>query len=82
MRAIKKFLENFKPTKGFFGSEWIGMRNFLDLFAGDVDFAAVMAALRRVGYDDFVTAEVGAYNAAPELLLQNVSAALDKMFLL
>ena len=53
---------------------------FVDLFAGDVNFSAVMAALRRVGYDDFVTAEVGAYNAAPELLLQNVSAALDKMF--
>lgn len=53
---------------------------FVDLFAGDVNFAAVMAALRRVKYDDFITAEVSAYNAAPELLLQNVSAAMDKMF--
>lgn len=53
---------------------------FVDLFAGDVNFAAVMAALRRVKYDDFITAEVSPYAAAPELLLQNVSAALDKMF--
>ena len=53
---------------------------FVDLFAGDVNFANVMAALRRVKYDDFVTAEVAPYNAAPELLLQNVSAAMDKMF--
>jgi hexulose-6-phosphate isomerase len=53
---------------------------FVDLFAGDVNFANVMAALRRVKYDGFITAEVSAYNAAPELLLQNVSAAMDKMF--
>ena len=55
---------------------------FVDLFAGDVNFAAVMAALRRVKYDDFITAEVSPYPAAPELLLKNVSAAMDKMFTL
>ena len=35
MFGIVMAFENFKPTKGFFGSEWIGMQNFLDLFAGD-----------------------------------------------
>lgn len=27
--------ENFKPSKGFFGSQWVGMANFVELFTGD-----------------------------------------------
>lgn len=26
--------EDFKPTKGYFGSKWVGMQNFIDLFTG------------------------------------------------
>jgi ABC-type polysaccharide transport system permease subunit len=27
--------ENYVPTKGLFGSQWVGMQNFIDLFTGE-----------------------------------------------
>ncbi len=36
----------------------VSMAGFVDLLAGDVDFAAVMSALRSIGYDDYVTLEM------------------------
>ena len=38
-------------------SEQAGLGMFVDLFEGDVDFEAVMKALHRVGYDDWLTVE-------------------------
>ncbi len=72
-RICKVHVKDFKREVG-------NIKGFVDLFEGDVSFSAVMAALRRVGYDGFVTAEVSPYPAAPELLLKGVSAALDAMF--
>lgn len=40
MFGIVMAFENFKPTKGFFGSKWVGMANFLELFASE-EFAQV-----------------------------------------
>ena len=34
MFGIIMAFENFKPTKGFFGSKWVGMKNFAELFSG------------------------------------------------
>ena len=34
-----------------------GMSMFVDLFEGDVDFEAVMAAAKRIGYDKWATVE-------------------------
>lgn len=53
---------------------------FVDLLEGDVDFAAAMAALRRTGYNGFVTAEVSPYPKAPEVLLKNTALAMDAIF--
>ena len=33
--GIVMAFENFKVSKGFFGSEWVGMKNFTNLFTGD-----------------------------------------------
>lgn len=71
-RICKVHIKDFNRKIG-------NITGFVDLFAGDVNFAAVMAALRRAKYDDFITAEVSPYAAAPELLLRNVSAAMDKI---
>ena len=72
-RICKVHVKDFKNKIG-------NITGFVDLFAGDVDFKAVMAALRRIGYDDFITAEVSSYKAAPEILVDNVSRAMDKIF--
>ena len=38
MFGIVMAFENFKPTKGFFGSKWVGMANFMDLFSSEEFF--------------------------------------------
>lgn len=72
-RIAKVHIKDFKRSIG-------NIKGFVDLLAGDVNFAAVMGALRRVGYDGYITAEVSPYPAAPEVLLRNTSAAMDHIF--
>lgn len=72
-RIAKVHIKDFKRSVG-------NIRGFVDLLAGDVNFAAVMGALRRVGYDGYITAEVSPYVAAPEVLLRNTAAAMDYIF--
>ena len=38
MFGIIMAFENFKPTKGFFGSKWVGLKNFIDLFSSEEFF--------------------------------------------
>jgi hexulose-6-phosphate isomerase len=53
---------------------------FVDLLEGDVNWPAVMKALRQVGYDDFVIAEmVPQYQHAAEVRAANASLALDQI---
>ena len=53
---------------------------FVDLLAGDVDYPAVMDALRKVGYDGYITAEMGAYQHYSDQIVYNTSAAMDRIF--
>jgi len=59
---------------------------FCDLLAGDVNWPQVMAALRQVGYDGWVAAEmippVPFYQHCPEVLIHNTSRAMDAIFAL
>lgn len=50
---------------------------FTDILQGDVNYPAVMAALARIGYNDWVTAEVSAKDGDIPALLQRNAAALD-----
>lgn len=54
--------------------------SFVNLMEGNVDFPAVIDALKSVGYNDWITAEVGPlYAYYPEMLLDMTSAAMDKI---
>ncbi|HOC32317.1 MAG TPA: sugar phosphate isomerase/epimerase family protein [Armatimonadota bacterium] len=56
---------------------------FVDLGEGDVNWSAVMGALRGIGYDGFVTAEmIPAYKHIPDGTLYAASRALDGFFAL
>jgi hexulose-6-phosphate isomerase len=56
---------------------------FVDLGEGDVNWPAVMSALRGIGYDGFVTAEmIPAYKHIPDGTLYAASRALDGFFAL
>ena len=56
------------------------IEGFVDLLEGSVNWPEVMKALREVGYDDFLIAEmIPYYTHAPETRLANTSLALDKI---
>ncbi len=54
-----------------------GLAGFCDLLAGDVPFPAIMAALKVVGYDSTIVAEMMPPDAT---LLARTKAAMDKIF--
>ncbi|MFC6334173.1 sugar phosphate isomerase/epimerase family protein [Paenibacillus septentrionalis] len=55
-----------------------GLHGFVDLLAGDVDYPAVMQALRDIGYDNYVSAEmIPPYKHYSEQIIFNTSAAMD-----
>ncbi len=55
-----------------------GLGMFVDLLAGDVDFGAVMAALRDIGYDDWITVEfLPNYKQFPYQAITNAKLSLD-----
>ena len=57
---------------------------FCDLLSGDVDWPAVMAALRKIGYTNWIAAEmippVPFYKHCPEVLIHTTSRAMDAIF--
>jgi len=59
---------------------------FVEILSGDVNWALVMAALRTIGYNGWLTAEmippVPFYKYAPETLLFNTSRAMDALLAL
>jgi hexulose-6-phosphate isomerase len=57
-----------------------GLHGFVDLLAGDVNYPAVMAELKKVGYDGWVTAEmIPNYKYHTEAIIYNTSFAMDKI---
>jgi len=63
-----------------FKTEIGSIQGFANPLQGDVPWAAVRAALDSIGYDGFVTAEVGGYPAAPELGLHHIAESLRQFF--
>jgi len=59
---------------------------FCDLLSGDVNWPAVMQALRKTGYNGWVAGEmippVPFYKHCPEVLIHNTSRAMDAIFAL
>jgi L-ribulose-5-phosphate 3-epimerase len=52
---------------------------FVGLLQGDVDWPAVMTALRGVGYDGFLTAEAFPYRCSPDVVVPQTSLAVDRI---
>lgn len=51
----------------------------VNLLQGDIDWKRVLSALRAVGYDSYLTAELKSIEACPKYLYQITSKALDIM---
>jgi hexulose-6-phosphate isomerase len=55
-----------------------GLGAFVDLFAGDVDFKAVVKSLKAIGYDDWLTAEMFPnYKQFPRTSIFSSKVAVD-----
>ena len=69
-RIVKIHVKDFRRTGGNAGY-------FCNLLEGSVNFGRVVAALRRAGYDGYLTAELDAMPAAPDYLYRATREALD-----
>ena len=57
-----------------------GMGGFVDLFAGDVDYEAVMRAMKDIGYDDWATVEfLPNYRRFPYQSIINARYSMDRI---
>ena len=72
-RIKKVHIKDFKRSVG-------NIEGFCDLLEGDMDWDKFMAALRAVGYDDYVTVEVPYYKHAPQKFLCDTATNLDTIF--
>ncbi|MCM8777851.1 MAG: sugar phosphate isomerase/epimerase [Candidatus Omnitrophica bacterium] len=72
-KKIKRIhLKDFKTSVGNIGG-------FCDLLEGDTNWNEVIKALKEVGYDSYLTAEIGPYKQFPETVIYNTSLAIDKI---
>lgn len=56
------------------------LAGFVDLLAGDVNYPNVMEALKSIGYEGYVTAEmIPGYKTYPEQIVYNTSKSMDKI---
>ena len=72
-RICKVHIKDFSRRIG-------NINGFVPLLSGDVDFKATMAALRRIGYDGWETAEVGTFKLAPADFPPVLSREMDSIF--
>lgn len=70
-RIARVHCKDFKASIG-------NINGFCDLLAGDVNYPAVIKALEDVGYEGYVTAEMGSYRHYNDQIVYNTSAAMDR----
>ena len=58
----------------------VGPKSFTYLLDSDINWAEVMKALRDVGYDNYITAEMSPYSSFPEQMVYDTSKHLDNIF--
>jgi len=70
-RIKKVHIKDFRASVG-------NVNGFVDLLEGDVNWKEVIRALKDVGYDGYLTAEIlPPYSQYPEALLYNTSKSMD-----
>ncbi|MCY0874951.1 MAG: sugar phosphate isomerase/epimerase [Firmicutes bacterium] len=69
-RIVKVHVKDFSLQIG-------NIHGFVPLLSGDVNWPAVVSALRVVGYDDYLTTEIMPYAHDPGRAVQDASTALD-----
>lgn len=71
-RIRKVHVKDFRTSVGNHGG-------FVPLLAGDVDWPEVMRALREIGYDDTLTAEIGIFKTDPHQAARDTANQLERI---
>lgn len=71
-RIKKVHVKDFRKSVG-------NINGFVDLLSGDVNYPAVIEELKKIGYDDYLTAEMTPYSDYPEQAIYATSVAMDKI---
>ena len=72
-RIKKVHLKDFKKDVGT-------LSGFVDLLSGDVNFIEVINALKEIGYDDYLTAEmIPPYKQYSDQIIYNTSRSMDRI---
>ncbi len=72
-KKIKRIhLKDFKLSTG-------NATGFCDLLEGDVNWPEVMKALKEIGYDSFLTAEIGPYKYSSDAVVYSTSLSIDRI---
>lgn len=69
-KIAKVHIKDFDTSVG-------NMSGFRNLLQGSMNWASLVDALRKAGYDDYLTAELGPYNTNPSGVIRDTAAALD-----
>ena len=69
-RIVKVHIKDFDSGIG-------NITGFKPLLQGDMPWGKLMDALKSVGYDDYITAELSPYPTNPTQLIRDTSAAMD-----
>lgn len=56
------------------------LNGFVDLFEGDVDYPAVISALKEIGYDGYCVVEVFSRSHYPESVVRRAGADISRIF--
>ncbi len=70
-RIRRIHLKDFKTAVG-------NIQGFCNLLEGDVNWPAVRSALAEIGYDGWVTAELGPYRHYPDQTIRDIGNAIDR----
>ena len=72
-RIKKVHLKDYRRVAG-------GLHGFVDLLSGDVDYPAVIKALKEINYDGWLTAEMlPPYTHYTDQILINTSLSMDRI---
>jgi hexulose-6-phosphate isomerase len=72
-KMIKRIhLKDFKTSVG-------NITGFCELLEGDVNWPKVIEALNKIGYNEYLTAELGPYKFYSETIIYNTSLSMDKI---
>ena len=72
-RIFKIHIKDFKRTASWFSG------HFVNLYEGDICWQKIIQTLRKVGYDDWLTAELSPIEQNPELLYEMTVSAMQTM---